>query len=586
MDNKPTVSILAPAYNAERYIRRFLESALTQRLENYEIIVVADTASTDNTFEILEEYRKEFPEKLIVVPTPEPNWSIPKKRNYAFTRSRGDYVIWCDTDDILHPCGLSALYEEAIANDCDLVCGWAMTLLFDSNELLKRIQPTAKKQTQDVSNETEIISDINFWVRLIKRTLIEENGFMPEDTIFDDVSYLPILKSRANKIRHVNQIVYYYHRRVGSASNTTSAEVALGSIKSEKYALEHCNPKYVKSVQYFVAERTASNLDFRWPFYDLFAQWAREQMSWLNDNELVKNNKRIYNALQSAAKLAGPTVPNNIYVSGFERKPSDERIAELGEKVFYDGCEIKILSGDNCDIDSNEYIKDAVDKGKTEFAAEYFALKNIYENGGFYIHDRVKILNYFSYIKNQNAVFFRLDNTTYSNYIFGAPPKNAVIEDILKTYSYKWDKRKCFTPLAERIKIILTAKYDIPLNGSAKWFSDPVSVVPANCGAMNVKWGKEICEHDFSDFAGNDEYITVKKSTLTDTIPVIASGAANKQLADRNAVIAREFEDMKQTNTYKLMMKIRSVGDSPVGPPLKKVFHGMLKVRRKLKGNK
>lgn len=586
MDNKPSVSILVPTYNGEKYIRRFLESALNQKLESFEIICV-DDMSTDNTLEILEEYSKEFPGKITVFTSNERHGfvGLGKSINTAFSHSRGDYIFICDQDDILHPLGLSTLYEEAIANDCDLIAGWAQELVIDDNGLPKATRTYFRKQTQAISNEAEIMHDPSFWLRLTKRSLMEKVGPFPEDCFFHDVAFLPVIKSFAKKIYHVNQIVYYYHRRTNSFSTSVKPEVAYGSIKSEKYALEHCNPKYLEAVQYFVAERTAFNIDHRWPFYDLFAKWAKEQMSWLDNNELVKNDKHIYNVLQSAAKTVGATVPNNIYVGGFESLPAEERISELSEKVFYDGCDIKILSRDNCDVDSNEYIKDAFSNGMTEFVTEYFALKDIYENGGFYIHNRVRILNYLSYLKNQNAVFFRLDNTTYSKYIFGAPPKNEVIEAIIKTYSYKWDKQKRFMPLDERIKVILTAKYDIPLNGKTIIFSNPVSIISMHNGAINVNWGKAFCEHDFSDFADNEEYITVKKSTLADMISVISTNSVNKSQADKNAAIVREYENMKRTNTYKLMMKIRKVGDSPVGPPLKKVFHGMLKLRKKLKKN-
>ncbi len=582
MDNKPLVSMLVPAYNVGKHIRRFLESALNQNFENYEIVCV-DDASTDDTLEILEEYRRRFPDKLVVVPATEHHGSIGKVRSHAFECSKGDYIFWCDSDDIIHPNGLSVLYEEALNGDYDLVCGWAMMTQIGDDNLPLKMFPLNKKQTQDVSVDTEIMSDANFWVRLIKRTLIEEVGPVTEGYVFDDVAYLPVLKSYAKKVRHVDQLVYYYYRRVGSTSNTPSLKVAEGSVLAEKYALEHCNPKHIKAVQYFVAERTTSNLNDRWPFYDIFAKWAKEQMEWLNDNELVKNNKRIHNALQEAAKNASSLIPNKICLSDFDKITPEERVAELREKVFYDGCEIISISKDNCDLDSNEYVRDALNSGKTELASDYFALKNIYENGGFYIHNRVRILNFFSYLKNQNAVFFRLDKTSYSKFIFGAAPKNEAIEAILDTFSYKWDKRKAFIPLDERIKIVLTAKYGIPLNGGTVVFSNPVSVIPMHNGVVNVEWGKTFCEHDFSDYADNKEYITIKKSTLMDMVSVITSSTINRQQANRNAAIVREFENMKQSNTYKLMMKIRSVGDSPVGPPLKKVFHGMLKVRKKLK---
>lgn len=585
MENKPIISILAPAYNAASYIRRFLESALTQTLKNYEVIVVVDIATTDNTLEILEEYRNEFPDKLFIFHSKTPHCNIAQKRNIGFEKSRGDYIFWCDSDDILHPCGLSVLYEEAVANDCDLVIGSPAQLTIGDTNFPENIKLLNIGKTQNISNEHQIVSDMtSFWTKLVKRSLVEKVGPDPEECYFDDVAYLPILESYAEKIRHVDQIVYYYHRKKeGSASTVCTLEVASGSIQAEKYALNHCNPKYIKAVQHYVAARTFYNLNERWPFYDLFAEWAKEQMEWLDDNELVKKNKHVFNALQEAAKNANSLIPNKICLSDFDKITPEERIAELREKFFYDGCEITILSKDNCDLDSNEYVRDALNSGMTKLASDYFALKNIYENGGFYIHDRVKILNFFSYLKNQNAVFFRLDKTTYSEFIFGAAPKNEAIKAILDTFSYKWDKRKAFIPLDERIKIVLTAKYSIPLNGDTVMFSNPVSIISVHNAAVNVEWGKAFCEHDFSDYADNEEYITVRKSTLVDMVSIIASNTTNRQQANRNAAIVREFENMKQSNTYKVMMKIRSVGDSPIGPPLKKVFHGILKVRKKLK---
>ena len=54
---QPKISIIVPAYNVEKYIRRCIDSILEQTYENFELLLV-DDGSTDSTFDILNEYKK------------------------------------------------------------------------------------------------------------------------------------------------------------------------------------------------------------------------------------------------------------------------------------------------------------------------------------------------------------------------------------------------------------------------------------------------------------------------------------------------------------------------------------------------
>lgn len=96
IDVRPLVSILIPAYNAEKTIVQTLQSAIAQTWPRKEIIVV-DDGSMDRTAEIAQR----FGPQITVVSTE--NQGGPAARNHAYSLSRGDYIQWLDADDLLAP---------------------------------------------------------------------------------------------------------------------------------------------------------------------------------------------------------------------------------------------------------------------------------------------------------------------------------------------------------------------------------------------------------------------------------------------------------------------------------------------------
>lgn len=582
MRNHPKISVCVPVYNAERYLASFLDSVMQQTFEEYEIIL-ADDHSTDNSMQILREYEAAFPKKIFVYHM-DGHGGPGKGRNFTFQKSQGDYIYWCDADDLIHPKAFEMLYREASQYNADIVCGNAITVKEKYGEIIG-LSPYSKNATIAVSNETAIHSAEEFWRMIIKRNLIEKVGEMPENILLDDIRYLPVLNSYAGTIRFLDFPVYYWFNRGFSLSSTLTKELCVESINAANYALQHCNPKYAKSVQFFAATRARMNTNKRWPFYDIFVNEVRKYSTWFYDNEQIKENGQMLDHLRQINSLADIHFPNIIYVDGFHSAPTAKRLKELQEKVFHDGCQIVVLSEKTCDISENEYIKRAYDKNELDFVSRYFALKKIYENGGVFLHNNIRILNYFSYLKYQNAFFALIDKTTYSEWIFGAPAGSEAIAAILKTYSDSWDKKGEYMPLSERISIILTAKYGIPLDGKARLLGKVVSVFSPEFSVADTRFGdvtkKCAFEHDFSAYAGNDDYVTIPRSSLY-VLMTPPLGAAPPKTA-REKALERELADLKAGNTYKFMMKIRAIGDGPFGPFLKKIFHVLLKIRKKFK---
>lgn len=94
------ISVIIPARNVEKYIADCLESILQQTYPAYEIIIIHD-ASTDNTLEILKNYKKLYSHIIIIENTAQKG--IAYCRNIGIKIATGDIIAFADADDIALP---------------------------------------------------------------------------------------------------------------------------------------------------------------------------------------------------------------------------------------------------------------------------------------------------------------------------------------------------------------------------------------------------------------------------------------------------------------------------------------------------
>ncbi|MEB3100781.1 glycosyltransferase family 2 protein [Ferviditalea candida] len=118
---KPKVSIIVPIYNMERYLKRCLESLLSQSLDDIEVIAVND-GSTDASAEILHEFAARDG-RLVVIH--KPNGGVSSARNAGMAAARGEYLGFVDPDDWVDADMYKAMYELAVHRRADIVmCGY------------------------------------------------------------------------------------------------------------------------------------------------------------------------------------------------------------------------------------------------------------------------------------------------------------------------------------------------------------------------------------------------------------------------------------------------------------------------------
>ena len=213
---KPLVSILIPAYNAEKWIADTVHSAVAQRWEPKEIIVV-DDGSTDRTLEIVRRFESESVRVIS-----QKNQGAAAARNKAFSLSHGDYVQWLDADDLLAPDKIARQIEVPGAGRSPrtlLSSPWGR---FMHRPYRAQFIPTAlwcdlspaefllRKLEQKVWMQTAV------W--LVSRELTEAAG--PWDTKLsydDDGEYFCRVLLASDGIRFVREATVYY-RSVGTTS--------------------------------------------------------------------------------------------------------------------------------------------------------------------------------------------------------------------------------------------------------------------------------------------------------------------------------------------------------------------------------
>jgi glycosyltransferase involved in cell wall biosynthesis len=103
-------TIAIPAYNKHDTISKAIESCISQDFSQpYEIIVV-DNCSTDDTFKIAQSYQNE--ERNIRVYQNEVNLGMWGNHNRCLELAKGEYIVYCHTDDIFYPYALTLLYDR------------------------------------------------------------------------------------------------------------------------------------------------------------------------------------------------------------------------------------------------------------------------------------------------------------------------------------------------------------------------------------------------------------------------------------------------------------------------------------------
>jgi glycosyltransferase involved in cell wall biosynthesis len=241
----PLVSILIPAYNAERWIADTIRSALAQTWPRKEIIIV-DDGSDDQTLAIA----RQFASKNVSVVTQE-NQGASTARNRALALSQGEFIQWLDADDVLSPDKIAKQIEASNRHNSKrtlLSCAWAYFY-----HRLDRANFTPTSLWCDLSPVEWLIRKMGqnlhmppaTW--LVTRELTGAAG--PWDqrlSLDDDGEYFCRVILASNAIRFVPEAKVFY--RISGFSSLSNWDHSLKKLESQLLSMQS-HVAYVRSLE-------------------------------------------------------------------------------------------------------------------------------------------------------------------------------------------------------------------------------------------------------------------------------------------------------------------------------------------------
>lgn len=237
----PMVSIIIPVYNAEKTIRRCVDSVLNQEYKETELLLV-DDGSTDLSGRICDEYAGKDPRVCVIH---KENTGVSDTRNLAVDRARGTYLQFLDSDDWISSDATSLMVRAAEESGCDMVISDFYRVVGERVSHKGDIEPGGLLTREEFAGfMMEKPADFYYgvlWNKLFRRDLVEENGLRMDKTI----SWCEDFMFNLEYIRHTKTIyalhvpIYYYVKTKGSLASQGLSLTKTIKMKSMVFSYYH-----------------------------------------------------------------------------------------------------------------------------------------------------------------------------------------------------------------------------------------------------------------------------------------------------------------------------------------------------------
>lgn len=210
------ISVIIPAYNVGIYIQQAINCIINQTFKNWELIIVND-GSTDNTFDVCKQFALSNPDIHIINIE---NGGMSAARNAALEIANGDYIVFMDADDLIHPQLLETLFSYAQSCNAD-ICSVKFKKFHQTDNILHSINSKLDISKLSITpyKPLEAIEDALYqkhlnnsvWGKIYKSSLFKNLRFQP-GIGYEDLDIFYKIWIKANKIIDISAPLYYYRQ--------------------------------------------------------------------------------------------------------------------------------------------------------------------------------------------------------------------------------------------------------------------------------------------------------------------------------------------------------------------------------------
>ncbi len=284
------VSVIIPVYNVENYLRKCLNSLVNQTLKDIEIIVVND-GTLDNSQEIIDEYVKKYPKKVVSII--QENGGQGAARNTGLLHAKGEYIGYVDSDDYVEENMYEELYKKAKEEDSDIViCG---------NNVVKENYEFLSKE--DVDKEF-LLGKMAVWNKIYKKNIIVDNKIQFRSKVwYEDLDFTMKVYFSSKKISYVDKPLYNYLLREGSTMNNNNIKRNLELIEAFDSLIDYCKDKKIYN-------KAKDEIEFLCIYHMYIFATTRV----LNTNNKYKDKIEIINKFKNYINSNFPNFKQNKYL--------------------------------------------------------------------------------------------------------------------------------------------------------------------------------------------------------------------------------------------------------------------------------
>lgn len=550
--NEVIVSIIVCVYNGEKYLSRCLDSIFNQTLTMFEIIVV-DDGSTDNSLSIIQRYANE--DTRIKVVAVENNQGLVSARKSGIKQAEGMYIGFVDADDWIAPNAYETLVCTARKNDIDL-------LIFDYYEITgnSRLHKKSFNGTKlDCGSFMRYSSPPFLCCKLFHCSLKNYMFSATGKGAIEDVSLLYPLLPHVKNIGYRPEPLYYYFKHDASDS-------ASDSFREKNKIDEYLIPlRHLFTLDYGNYNNLAYSHFVQMVYWGLtnpqrqcfkanYVEFLQEVSPKIIGNPQMKRFNNLSNY------LCHQTIPKCVITIKEDENKVISICKESKEKYIsdFDIVYVNELCFENLPM----IITEAKNSNELVFVYDYLSLRYIYENGGNFISQRVKINNPIGELRMFSAFFVLDENCEINTEIWGGLKGNRLLGEILETYQPDHILNKIHIPLSKRIYFSLCKYYNIKEINGESYYSENVKIF--NQWKLLYKMNVNNITQIYSDinlFAENNGYYIIPDAGITSLTTSCQQENSKTKLQDNKRIkeLNNEINRIKTSRSWLLTRPFRKI---------------------------